>query len=279
MGLAGSAACAGDWLWLGGFGCGRHGRVPVNDAAATVAGEQLAFAELIPHLGPDTHAAAYALLIVDAGQTGSAGGAEAIEAGEPFGLDERAEGFALGVQSFKLSSEFPLAVSNAGAGFLVSGRLDFNLAAGPGEGGLLGFSTFEAGELLVFEAFGLAGLEVNLVLDGGGLFRSLYGVELGAESGGLLAVFCNLALEAGAERFLAAECVGGLGCLVLGGSEGGTGLDELSGQCARLLSEAGSLQLDSLQFYEVLNQLLHPCQEGYVIGLVKENGRERCCDN
>ena len=227
----------------------------------------MAFAKLIPHLGPDAHAAAHALLIVDAGEAGAARGAEAIKAGEPFGLDEGPESIALGVQCFKLSSEFPLAERNASASFLVSGRLDFNLAAGLGEGGFLGFSAFETGELLVFEAVGFAGLKLNFVFDGGGLLGSLYGIELGAESGGFLAVFCNVAFEACAEGFFAAECGGGLGCLMLGGSECGSSLDELSGQSARLLSEAGSLQLDGLQFYEVFNQLLHPCQEGYVIGL------------
>ena len=279
MGFAGGAAGAGDWLRLGSFGRRRHGGVPVNNAAATVAGEQLALAELIPHLGPDAHAAAHALLIVNAGEAGAARGAETIEAGEPFGLDERAKGFALGVQGLELSGKFTLAESDAGAGFLVSRRLDFNLAARQGEGGFLGFSAFKTGELLVFQAFGLAGFELNLMLDGRSLFGSLYGVELGAESGSLLAVFRNLTFEAGAECLLAAECSGGLGSQMLSGGKGGSCLDEFGRQCARLLSEAGSLQLDSLQFYEVFNQLLHPCQEGYVIELVKENGSDRCCDN
>lgn len=150
VGFAGGAASAGDWLGLGGFGRGGHGRVPIDNAAATVAGEQLALAKLVPDLRPDAHSAAHALLIVDAGEACSARGAEAIEAGEPFGLDERAKGFALGVEGFKLSGEFPLAESNASAGFLVSGRLDFNLAARLGEGGFLSFSALETGELLIF---------------------------------------------------------------------------------------------------------------------------------
>ena len=57
---------------------------------------------------------------------------------------------------------------------------------------------------------------------------------------------CDVAVETGAQRFLAAECGGGLGCLMLGGGESGLGLGELGRQGARLLSEAGSLQLDSL---------------------------------
>jgi len=44
------------------------------------------------------------------------------------------------------------------------------------------------------------------------------------------------------------------------------GLGELGGQGACLLDDAGPVQFDSLQLYEVFNQLLHPCQEGYGIG-------------
>jgi hypothetical protein len=63
-----------------------------------------------------------ALLIVDAGQAGAAGGAETVETGEPLGFDERAEGFALDVESFKLGGELLLAEADAGAGFFVRGR-------------------------------------------------------------------------------------------------------------------------------------------------------------
>ena len=73
-GLAGSAAGAGNGFGLRRFGGGSHGRVPVKDSAATVAGEQLALAELVPDLRANAHAAAGALLIVGAGQAGAAGG-------------------------------------------------------------------------------------------------------------------------------------------------------------------------------------------------------------
>ena len=136
-----------------------------------------------------------------------------------------------------------------------------------GEGGFLGFSAFEAGELLVLETVGLGGFKLDFVFDGRGLLGSLYGVELGAEAGSLLAMIGNVAFEAGAKRFLAAECAGGLGGLLLGGCECGLSLGELGGQGARLLGEAGSLQFEGLQLYEVFNQRLHPCQEGYGIGL------------
>jgi hypothetical protein len=77
----------------------RHGRVPVKQAAATVAGEQLALAKLIPHLRTHTHAAAGALLIIDAGDAGAAGAQEPVVANEDFVLDMRAKGFALKVES------------------------------------------------------------------------------------------------------------------------------------------------------------------------------------
>ena len=80
---------------------------------------------------------------------------------------------------------------------------------------------------------------MDFVLDGLGLVRGLDGVELGAEAGGLLAVVGDLALEAGAQRFFAAEGGRGLGSLALGCRQGGFGLGELGGQGARLLSRGG----------------------------------------
>jgi hypothetical protein len=182
------------------FGRGSHRRVPVKDSIATVAGEQLALAQLIPHLGTDAHAAAHTLLIVYAGQTGAAGGAETVETGEPLRFDERAEGLALGVEGAKLGGKLLLAKSDAGAGSIVCGRQNFDLSARLGEGGFEGFSAFEAGKLLVFEAVAFAGLKMNLMLDGLSLGGSLHGVKLGAEPGGFLAVLRNFALKAGAPQ-------------------------------------------------------------------------------
>ncbi len=68
MSLTRCAAGAGDGRGLRRFRRGSHGGIPVEDAAATIAGEQLAFAELVPHLGADAHATAQALLIIDAGE-------------------------------------------------------------------------------------------------------------------------------------------------------------------------------------------------------------------
>ena len=101
-----------------GFGGGRHGRVPIEQAAATVAGEQLALAKLVPGLRANAHAAAGALLIINAGKAGAARGGEAVEADEPLGLDQRAEGFALGVEGGQFGVELLLAEGDAGAGLV-----------------------------------------------------------------------------------------------------------------------------------------------------------------
>ena len=56
---------------------------------------------------------------------------------------------------------------------------------------------------------------------------------------------------------------------MLGGRKCSIGLSELGRQSTHLLGEAGTLKFDSLQLYEVFNQWLHPCQEGYGIGLME----------
>lgn len=45
----------------------------------------------------------------------------------------------------------------------------------------------------------------------------------------------------------------------------GFGLGELSGQGARLLTEAGAFEFDGLKFYEIFDEGLHLCKEGYGI--------------
>ena len=117
---------------MGGFRGRSHGRVPVEEAAATVAGEQLAFAELIPHLWADAHAAAGALLVIDAGETGAAGAEESIVAHKHFGLDERTEGLALSVERGQFGGMFLLAEGDAGAGLVEGNGVGFNLSAGVG---------------------------------------------------------------------------------------------------------------------------------------------------
>ena len=84
------------------FGRGRHGGIPVKKAAATIAGEQFALAKLVPDLGPDAHAATGALLVVGSGDAGAARAGEAVEVGQPVGLDFGTKGFAAGVERRKL---------------------------------------------------------------------------------------------------------------------------------------------------------------------------------
>ena len=186
--------------WSGG-----HRRVPVEQAVATVAGEQLAFAKLVPHLGPDAHAATGALLIFNAGETSAAGGAESIKAHDPLGLDKRPDGFALGGEGGLLAGDFGLAKTDAFAGIVECGGKRLYLGAGGGQRGFLGFGAFQAGELFVFQALGLGLGKVEFVFDGVCLSGSCEGVLLGAITDDLLAVGADLAIEAAAERFFAAE--------------------------------------------------------------------------
>ena len=80
------------------------------------------------------------------------------------------------------------------------------------------------------------------MFDGRGLLGSGDGVELGAETRSLLAMSGDLALKASTERIFAAERCGCLGGLAFSGSEGGLGLGDLGGQCAQLLSQAGTIE-------------------------------------
>jgi hypothetical protein len=234
-----------------------HGWVPVEEATATVAGEQLALAKLIPRLRPDAHAAAGALLVVDAGDSGAAGAGEAIVADEHFGLDERAERLALSVESDQFGGMFLLAEGNAGSGIVEDDGLGFNLGAGGGERGFLGFSALEAGKFFILEAIGLRGFKGNFVLDGVGLLWSFHGVELRAEAGGLLAMGGDFAIETGAERLLAGESGRGFGGLALSGGQCGFGLGDLRRKRAQGESETGTLQVDTLQLYEIFNLRFH----------------------
>ena len=202
---------------LRGIGDGGKGRIPVKKSGATVAGEQFAFAELIPCLGTDAHAAAGALLVFNEGNAGAAGSAEAVEAREPFRLDQGAESFTLGCEAGLLAVYLDLAKADALAGLIEDGGEQLNLGAGSGEGSFLGFSALQAGEALVFQAFGLGLGKVELVLIGLGLIGGGNGVLLVAITGGLLTVGGDLALHAGAEGILAAEGGDCLRGLALGG--------------------------------------------------------------
>lgn len=212
-----TGARGGNVLGLRGFGGGGHGRVPVEQAAATIAGQQFAFAELVPHLGSDAHAATCALLVFRAGEAGAAGAGEAVEANEPFRLNELTKRFAFGIERGQFGGELVLADCDAGTGFVEGGGEGFDLGASDGERGFLGLRALKAGKLFIFEVISFGDFESDFVLDGVGLLGSLYGVELSAEANCLMAVCGDFAFETGAEGFFAVEGIGGLGGLSLGG--------------------------------------------------------------
>jgi hypothetical protein len=257
MGLADDAAGTGDCFRLGRFGGRGHGWIPIEQAAAAIAGEQFAFAKLIPGLRTNTHAAAGALLVVDAGEAGAARAAEAIITHENFRLDQRAEGFALSVECDESGGVFLMAEGHAGSGCVEGGGERFNQGAGGGERGFLGFSALEACKFLIFEAVSFGGLEGNFVLDGVCLLRGLHRVELHAETLHFLAVSSDFAVKAGSERLLAGDGRGGFGGLALGGSESGLSLGDFSGKGAESKGETGALQVDALQSYEIFDFRMH----------------------
>lgn len=204
---------AGSFFGGGGFGLGGlgHGGVVIEEAAAGVAGEELAGADLVPGLGSDAHAAGGALLVFGAGHGGAAMGGEAVEAGEPVFVDGGAEGLALGAEVVLLAGDFALAGGDELAGFAESGVEKLDLAARLGEGGFVAVGALHALELFVFEALDFLFGEADFVLDGLGLGGGGDGIELGAVASGLLAVRGDIALEAGAEGFFAIQRGGGVG--------------------------------------------------------------------
>jgi len=93
-----------------------------------------------------------------------------------------------------------------------------------------------------------------------------------AEAGDLLAVAGDLALELGAQGVFAAEGGRSFGGLALGGGQLGGGLGYFSGQGAGGLGDAGTLQIDFLEFYEMFNVRLHRCEKSSSLGSVLRNG-------
>lgn len=158
-----------------------------------------------------------------------------------------------------------LALIDSGANGIGIGGKRFDLGTGMGEFGLVGFAALEAGEFFIFEAVGLRGGELDFVFDGFRLRRRLDGVELGAKASGLLAVFINLAFEAGTQRIFAGQGSGDLSRAVLCGGECSLGAGNLAGERAQFLAEAAALQFEVLQFHEIFNPLVHHVQEAYGI--------------
>jgi hypothetical protein len=114
--------------------------------------QQFALAKLIPHLGAHAHAAAGALLVINAGDSRAARAGEPVIAEENVWLDKRAKGFTLQVEDGQFGCEFLLTKGGAHANFLKRRSEFFNVYAGRGEGSFQGFSALQADELLTFEA-------------------------------------------------------------------------------------------------------------------------------
>ena len=127
-----------------------------------------------------------------------------------------------------------------------------------GQRGLLRLGALQAGVLLIFQALGFGGFEIDFVLDGCGLRGGGNRVELRAEFGGLLAVPADLPLKTGSQRVFAAERGRGVGGLALRGRQPGFRLGDFRRQRTQLLVEAGTIKIDGLELYEVLNEDLHP---------------------
>ncbi len=257
-GFAWGAAGSGNGFGLRRLGGRLHRRIPVEQAAATVAGEQLAVAKLVPGLRAHAHAAAGALLIFGAGDACTARSGNAVEAGEPLGVDGDAEGLARGVERGELGGKFLLAIGDLRADSFEGLGLDLDLLARLGEGGLLRFGPLQACVFLVFEAVSLGVSELQFVLDSRSLLRGLDGVELGAEARCLLPMVTDLAIEARTKRFFAVQGRRGFGRDAFGGGERSLGARDFVGQRAQFLSEAGAAEFDGLQLYEILNEFLHP---------------------
>lgn len=103
------------------------------------------------------------------------------------------------------------------------------------------------------------------MLDGCGLGRSCYGIELTAKASCFLAVVGDFALQTAAQAFLACEGGVRVGCPRLRGGESSLGLRELRGQSSRLLIDPGALQFKGLELYEMFGQSVHRCKEEYSI--------------
>lgn len=275
--LADGASAAGCGFSLRRLGRWGHGRVPVEQASATVAREQLPRAKLVPRLRAHAHAASGALLIVDAGQSGAAACRNTVEAHEPLRFDGLAQDIALGLQHGLLAAEFLLAICDALAGFVERHGQLLHLRARRCQCGLLPFGALQAGIFFVLKPFDLQLGEPYLVFNGLGLRWSLHRVQLSAEVGSFLAMSVDLAIHAGAQRVLAAQRGRSLGCLPLYLGQRGLGLDKFGGQCSRRLRQARPLQICILQLYEVFNVRLHPCIAVYAIYRPFRKSR-RCAD-
>jgi hypothetical protein len=219
--------------------------------------EQLTLPELIPHLGPNTHAAAGALLVVDARDSGAATGADAVEAGQPLLVNRLAQGFPLDIENRLPFGHILQRYRYEFAGFVQRQSQLFDLASRGSQDRLLRLGAFQAGEFLGFKTFNLAFSEVNFVFDRRGLRSGCHRILLGLVAGGLLAVALDVALKSRSQGIFAAECVGGRSRLALCSGQCGLSFRDFRGQSASLQRQSSTLQFHALQFYQALNVFFH----------------------
>jgi hypothetical protein len=230
---------------------------PSRAGAATIAGEQLTLAELVPGLGADAHAAAGALHVVYTGHGGAARDHEVVEAGQPLGLDQQADGFAFCIAAKQFVRQFGPAQCDAGAGLVQHGGQSLHLGAGSGQRRLLGLRALQAGVFLGVQTLVFHFGKLDFFLHGLGLGRRGHRVQLGAVAGCLLPMAGSFALQPGAQSVFAAKGVGSRCGLAFGGLQCRLHLGGFSGQGPCGLGKAGALQLDRLQLYEVFNEFMH----------------------
>ncbi len=219
--------------------------------------KQLALPELIPHLGPNTHAATRALLVVDARNSRSATGADAVKAREPFLVNRLAQGFSFAVEDGLLLGHILQRGGDEFAGLIQRQGQLFNLGSRGSQYRLLRFGALQAGEFFALKSFNLAFSEVNFMLDRRGLRSSRYGILLCLVAGGLLAVPLDVALKSRSQGLLAAERIGGCSRLALCSGQCRLGFRDFRGQGARLLRQSSTLEFHALQFYQALNVCFH----------------------
>ena len=176
-----------------------------------------------------------------------------------------AERFPFNVQAGQFGAELLLAERHAGADFVQGRRQGFHLGAGCGQCGFLPLRAFQADELFVFQTLGLARFKPDLMLDGFSLLGSFHGVQLGAEARRLLAVAGDLALQASAQRFLAAQRIRAFGGLAFGPSQRSLGLGDFGRKGAHRNGQPCTFHIHALQLDEIFNVRLHPCYGVYAM--------------
>ena len=240
-------------------------RVPVEHPTATIAGHQLALAQLVPCLRTHAHPAAGALLILGACQAGATAGRDAIKAREQLGLNLLPQRISLCLQRCQLDADLLLPQRNAFAYFVQRRGQFFHLDARGGKCRFLRFCSFQAGKLLSIQALDLALGKPDFMLDRRGLRRRRHRIQLRTVARGFLPMSSNVALDAVAQRVFPRQCIGCFGCLTLRRSKSAFSLRHLGRQGSSSLRQPGPLQVDCLQLCKIFNVCVHPSTEVYAI--------------